>query len=57
MKPADVSDLQGIPQSLWDTPMDSLDGQTPRQAAQHIKQSGCRACWFNLADLRKEHQS
>lgn len=47
--------LAGIPENLWDTPLESLLWESPRDAARHVNESGCPSCRDNLAKLRKEH--
>lgn len=46
--------LDTIPESLWDVPRVDLQGETPRQAADHFTATGCRGCYFALVALSKE---
>lgn len=48
--------LDGIPEILWDTPLSKLDGNTPREAAQHVALSGCWKCRDGLRHIKEAHQ-
>lgn len=44
--------LDAIPVSLWDEPDHRLlDGETPRQAAEHVREAGCMMCRHSLREI------
>jgi len=45
--------LAGIPEALWDEP---VDGVTPREAAAHFVEHHCRGCWGILLELTLKHE-
>lgn len=47
--------LEQLPEELRDQPLERLNGETPRQAAQHVADIGCYACRGALWDLVEEN--
>lgn len=46
--------LDTIPEEWRDVPRADLMGETPRQAAEHFDETGCRGCWAALVGLSQE---
>jgi hypothetical protein len=43
--------LARVPERFLDTPLEDLDGQTPRQAARHVREYDCWGCKLVLRHL------